>query len=128
MTEQTYKHRSNYPTGGFCIKKEQCQTYLLSSNLNICNNCYKYDLFNKGVKKMSKNKEKIYKIMASHFSIKEEDINDETLLEEDLGADDLDIVELIMTLEEEFEIEISDEDSNKFIRVEDIVKYIEANI
>jgi len=71
--------------------------------------------------------EKIRATIASQLSIDEEEIKMESSFMNDLGADSLDIVELIMALEEEYEIEIPDEDVEKIATVSDVVEYIKAH-
>ena len=71
--------------------------------------------------------EKIRATIASQLSIDEEEIKMESSFMNDLGADSLDIVELIMALEEEYEIEIPDEDVEKIATVGDVVEYIKAH-
>ncbi|WP_291641777.1 acyl carrier protein [Clostridium sp.] len=72
--------------------------------------------------------EKIRTTIASQLSIDEEEIKMESSFMNNLGADSLDIVELIMALEEEYEIEIPDEDVEKITTVGDVVEYIKAHI
>ncbi len=69
--------------------------------------------------------EKIKKIICEQLDVSEEDVVTKASFVDDLGADSLDQVELIMAMEEEFEISISDEDAEKIATVEDAVKYIE---
>lgn len=71
--------------------------------------------------------EKIAEIIANELSVSKEDITLETHLQNDLGADSLDAVELIMTIEEEFDMSIPDDSAQSLKTVNDIVKYIEAN-
>jgi len=71
--------------------------------------------------------EKIRACIASQLSIDEEEIKMESSFMNDLGADSLDIVELIMALEEEYDIEIPDEDVEKIATVGDIVEYVKAH-
>ncbi|MGH4050521.1 MAG: acyl carrier protein [Clostridium sp.] len=71
--------------------------------------------------------EKIRACIASQLSIDEEEIKMESSFMNNLGADSLDIVELIMSLEEEYDIEIPDEDVEKIVTVGDIVEYIKAH-
>ena len=71
------------------------------------------------------NEEKIKSIIAEQLGVKIEDVKPEASFIEDLGADSLDTVELVMALEEEFSIEIPDEDAEKMATVGDAIKYIE---
>ncbi|MGI6162000.1 MAG: acyl carrier protein [Christensenellales bacterium] len=70
--------------------------------------------------------EKIKKMIAEHLGVDESKIQPETNLVEDLKADSLDIVELIMDLEQEFELEIPDEELPKVVTVQDVVDYVEG--
>lgn len=72
--------------------------------------------------------EKVKSIVAEQLGIKKEEIKETSSFIDDLGADSLDTVELVMALEEEFGIEISDEDAEKIRTVGDAVKYIEERI
>ena len=74
---------------------------------------------------MSNTFERVKEILLENLGCDEEDIKMETDLIEDLEADSLDIVELSMSLEDEFEIEVSDEHLEKLNTVESIVEYIE---
>ncbi len=69
--------------------------------------------------------EKIKQIIAEQLGVKLEEIKPESSFVDDLGADSLDTVELVMALEEEFNIEIPDEDAEKMTTVSDAIKYIE---
>jgi acyl carrier protein len=71
--------------------------------------------------------EKIRNVIADQLSIDVEEINMESSFVDDLGADSLDIVELIMALETEFDIEIPDEDAEKITTVGDVVEYIKEH-
>ena len=66
--------------------------------------------------------------IAEQLSIAENEITMESGFVDDLGADSLDIVELIMALEEEFDMEIPDEDAEKITTVGDVVEYIKARV
>ena len=68
--------------------------------------------------------EKIKAIIAEQLGVKPEEVTPEASFIDDLGADSLDTVELIMALEEEFSVEIPDEDAEKMTTVGDAVKYI----
>lgn len=68
--------------------------------------------------------EKIKEIIAEKLDIGIEQITDEAKFIDDLGADSLDVVELIMTLEDEFEIEISDEEAEKISTVRDAIDFV----
>jgi acyl carrier protein len=69
--------------------------------------------------------QRVRKIIAENLDVKPEQVTPEAKFVEDLGADSLDIVELIMALEEEFGHEIPDEEAEKLLTVGDVVKYIE---
>lgn len=68
--------------------------------------------------------DKVKAIIVDQLGVPAEDVNEGASFIEDLGADSLDIVELVMALEEEYDIEISDEDAEKILTVGDAVKYI----
>ncbi len=72
--------------------------------------------------------EKVKKIIIDQLGISPDEVTLDAKFVDDLGADSLDIVELIMAFEEEFEIEIPDEDAEKIETVGDAVKYIEERI
>ena len=76
---------------------------------------------------MSEVFEKVKKIIAEQLGVDESEIQDESHFIDDLGADSLDTVELVMALEEEFGIEIPDEDAEKIQTVGDVKKYIEEH-
>ena len=65
-------------------------------------------------------------IIAEQLGVDEEEVKLETNLAKDLEADSLDAVEIIMAIEDEFDIEVPDEDAEKFATVNDIVSYVEA--
>jgi len=67
---------------------------------------------------------KIRAIIAEQLGLREEEIKNDSNFVEDLGADSLDIVELIMAMEEEFELEIPDEDAEKILTVQDCIDYV----
>jgi acyl carrier protein len=71
--------------------------------------------------------EKIKKIIVDQLGVDESEVTLEASFVDDLGADSLDTVELVMALEEEFGIEISDEDAEKIITIGDAIKYIESH-
>jgi acyl carrier protein len=70
---------------------------------------------------------KIKEIIVEQLSVDEDAIKLDTHLMKDLEADSLDAVEIIMAIEDEFGIEVPDEDAEKFQTVEDLVKYVEEN-
>lgn len=72
--------------------------------------------------------DKIKTIIADQLGVKFEEVTPEASFVDDLGADSLDTVKLILTLEEEFEIDIPDEDAAKIKTVGEIIKYIENKI
>ena len=71
--------------------------------------------------------DKVKKIIAEKLSVDLEEVVPEASFVDDLGADSLDLVELIMSMEEEFDIDISDEEAEKLMTVKDAIDYINAN-
>ena len=68
--------------------------------------------------------ERVKSIIVDRLGVEEGEIKLESSFKEDLGADSLDVVELVMELEDEFDMEISDEDAEKINTVADVVNYI----
>jgi len=68
--------------------------------------------------------ERVKQIVAEQLGVDEDQVTNEASFMDDLGADSLDTVELVMALEEEFDIEISDEDAEKIQTVQDAIDYI----
>ncbi len=78
---------------------------------------------------MEKSVEKrVIEIIVEQLGVSEEEITMEASFIDDLGADSLDLVELIMAMEEEFSLEISDEDAEKIQTVQDVVNYITEHV
>ncbi|MCY7294062.1 acyl carrier protein [Alteromonas sp. a30] len=77
---------------------------------------------------MSNIEERVTKIILEQLGVKEEEVKPEASFVDDLGADSLDTVELVMALEEEFDTEIPDEDAEKITTVQAAIDYINANI
>jgi len=77
---------------------------------------------------MSDIEQRVKKIVAEQLGVNEADVKIESSFVEDLGADSLDTVELVMALEEEFECEIPDEEAEKITTVQQAVDYINANL
>ncbi|MDA3979593.1 MULTISPECIES: acyl carrier protein [Gallibacterium] len=71
--------------------------------------------------------ERVKKIIVEQLGAKEEDVKPESSFVEDLGADSLDTVELVMALEEEFDIEIPDEEAEKITTVQSAIDYVQSN-
>lgn len=71
--------------------------------------------------------DKVTSIIAEQLGVESKEITSTSSFTDDLGADSLDIVELVMAFEEEFSIEIPDEDSEKIVKVQDAVGYIEEH-
>ncbi len=69
--------------------------------------------------------DKVREIIAEQLGVKKEEVTDNAKFIDDLGADSLDTVELVMALEEEFGVEIPDEDAEKMVTVGEAIKYIE---
>jgi acyl carrier protein len=72
--------------------------------------------------------QKIRKIIAEQLGVEEEEVTPEASFVEDLGADSLDTVELVMAFEEEFSIEIPDEDAEKILTVQNAIDYIKEKL
>ena len=76
---------------------------------------------------MASVEEKVKSIIVDQLGVSESDVTPEAHFEDDLGADSLDTVELVMKLEEEFDLEIPDEDAEKIKTVQDSIDYIRAH-
>ncbi len=76
---------------------------------------------------MSSAEERVRKIVIEQLGVTEEQATNEASFVDDLGADSLDTVELVMALEEEFECEISDEDAEKITTIQQAIDYIKAH-
>ncbi len=72
--------------------------------------------------------EKVKRIIADKLSVDIEEVVPEASFVDDLGADSLDLVELIMTMEEEFDIDIPDEDAEKMVTVQDAIAYTQSHL
>ena len=72
--------------------------------------------------------EKVKEIIVEQLGVAETSVEMESSFIDDLGADSLDIVELVMALEEEFDMEIPDSDAEKVVTVGDVVEYIKENV
>ena len=76
---------------------------------------------------MSNIEDRVRKIIVEQLGVKEEDVKSEASFVDDLGADSLDTVELVMALEEEFDTEIPDDEAEKITTVQSAVDYVSAN-
>ena len=76
---------------------------------------------------MSETAERVKKLVVEHLGVESEKVTEEASFIDDLGADSLDIVELVMAFEEEFGVEIPDDAAEKITTVKDAIDYIEAN-
>ena len=76
---------------------------------------------------MSTIEDRVKKIVCEQLGVKEEEVSNESSFVEDLGADSLDTVELVMALEEEFETEIPDEEAEKITTVQEAIDYVVAH-
>ena len=72
--------------------------------------------------------EKVKTILSSQFDVEEDSITADTNIADDLGADSLDVVDMLMSLEDEFDVEIPDEEIEKLHTVGDVVTYIEEHM
>ena len=75
---------------------------------------------------MTNVEDRVKRIVVQQLGVKEEEVKVSSSFVDDLGADSLDTVELVMALEEEFDIEIQDEDAEKIMTLQDAVNYIES--
>ena len=72
--------------------------------------------------------EKVKMILSSQFDVEEDSITPETNIADDLGADSLDVVDMLMSLEDEFDVELPDEEIERIRTVGELVAYIEENM
>jgi acyl carrier protein len=86
-----------------------------------------HDIVRKKELCMSDSAEKVKKIVVEHLGVEADKVTEEASFIDDLGADSLDIVELVMAFEEEFGVEIPDDAAEKIATVKDAIDYIEAN-
>lgn len=77
---------------------------------------------------MSTIEERVKKIVIEQLGVKEEEVSNESSFVDDLGADSLDTVELVMALEEEFECEIPDEEAEKITTVQQAIDYVKSRV
>jgi acyl carrier protein len=77
---------------------------------------------------MASVEEKVRHIIVEQLGVDEEEVKPEATFVDDLGADSLDVVELVMALEEEFGLEISDEDAEKLLSVRQAIEYIDRHV
>jgi len=77
---------------------------------------------------MASVEEKVKHIIVEQLGVDEDEVKAEASFVDDLGADSLDVVELVMALEEEFGLEISDEDAEKLSTVKQAIEYIESHV
>ena len=71
---------------------------------------------------------RVKEIIVEQLGVNESEVTSEAKFVDDLGADSLDLVELVMALEEEYNIEISDEDAEKILTVGDAIEYIQSHV
>jgi acyl carrier protein len=72
--------------------------------------------------------DKVKRIIATQFIVDDDEVTPGANLKDDLGADSLDVIELVMQVEEEFDIEIPDEDAENVRTVKDILDYVTARV
>lgn len=77
---------------------------------------------------MSSVEERVKKVIAEQLSMKEEDVANDASLMEDLGADSLDMIEIMMELEGEFDLSIGDEEAEKARTVKEVINFVNANL
>jgi len=71
---------------------------------------------------------KVKKIIMDQLGVSEDEVKSDASFVEDLGADSLDLTELIMAMEEEFSLEIDDEEAQKLLKVKDAIAYVERHV
>ena len=76
---------------------------------------------------MSETADRVKKIVVEHLGVEQEKVTEDASFIDDLGADSLDIVELVMAFEEEFGVEIPDDAAEKITTVRDAIEYIDQN-
>ena len=76
---------------------------------------------------MSETSDRVKKIVVEHLGVEQDKVTEDASFIDDLGADSLDIVELVMAFEEEFGVEIPDDAAEKITTVRDAIEYIDAN-
>jgi acyl carrier protein len=79
------------------------------------------------VNRMSDVYDRVKRIVIERLGVEEAEVTNEANFKDDLGADSLDVVELVMELEDEFDLEISDEDAEKITTVGEVVNYIQSH-
>ncbi len=77
---------------------------------------------------MSTTEQRVKEIIVEQLGVNESEVKPEAKFVDDLGADSLDLVELVMALEEEYNMEISDEDAEKILTVGDAINYIKGHV
>lgn len=77
---------------------------------------------------MSDTYDRVKKIIVDRLGVDEAEVTHEASFKDDLGADSLDVVELVMELEDEFDLEISDEEAEKINKVGEVVAYIQSQL
>ena len=90
--------------------------------------CERFLSTEEDMQNMSTVQERVRKIVVEQLGIKDDELSNDASFVDDLGADSLDTVELVMALEEEFETEIPDEKAEKITTIQEAINYIEANL
>src|SRR3546814_8956469 len=94
---------------------------------SLCERLGRMTTISREGKNMSETAERVKKIVVEHLGVEADKVTEEASFIDDLGADSLDIVELVMAFEEEFGVEIPDDAAEKIMTVKDAIDYIEAN-
>tara|TARA_B100000029_G_C17026948_1_gene760743 strand:+ start:175 stop:477 length:303 start_codon:yes stop_codon:yes gene_type:complete len=85
-----------------------------------------FDILKQGTKTMTDVSDRVKKIVLEHLGVEEEKVAENASFIDDLGADSLDTVELVMAFEEEFNVEIPDDAAEKILTIKDAIKFIES--